>query len=382
MKIKNKTKKINALYIHIPFCHSICSYCDFLKFIYNKRWADLYIEQLKNQYLLLNIKKGQLKTIYFGGGTPTSLSIKQLKKLLDIFKNDIKLAKEVTFEANVEDLNLQKLKILKQYGINRLSIGVQSFNNEILKEMNRHHNKIDVVKCIKRAKNIGFNNINIDLIFGYEKQDFEILKDDIKNVLSLNVEHVSCYSLILEKNTKLYLENKNAKDDDTLRSYFDYVHKTLKKHGYIHYEISNFAKKGYFSKHNLNYWKDNQYYALGVGSSGYVNNYRYKYSGNLISYLKGEYNFVENEKITLKDDVLYYLMLNLRTKFGFTYKDFYQRFNFDISIIKPLLNKFKQEKLLKLNKNNMALTYDGAMILDSVVIDIISALEKEKCLND
>lgn len=382
MKIKNKTKKINALYIHIPFCHSICAYCDFLKFVYNKKWADLYIEQLKKQYLLLNIKKGQLKTIYFGGGTPTSLNIRQLKKLLDIFKDDIELAKEVTFEANVEDLNLEKLKILKQYGINRLSIGVQSFNDEILKEINRHHNKFDVIKCINRAKKLGFNNINVDLIFGYEKQDFKTLKDDIENVLSLNIEHISCYSLILEKNTKLYLENKKTKDDDTLRLYFDYVHKILKKHGYVHYEISNFAKKGYFSKHNLNYWKDKQYYALGVGASGYVNNYRYKYSGNLLSYLKGEYILVENEKITLKDDVLYYLMLNLRTKFGFTYKDFYQRFNFDILIIKPLLEKLKQEKLLKLNKNYMALTYDGAMILDSVVIDIINALEKEKCLND
>ena len=354
------SKDIKSLYIHIPFCHKICDYCDFTKLQYFRNFAINYLKALKDELDSYHIKN--LKTIYVGGGTPTALEDDLFEELLKIIDTYVEGVKEYTFEANPESLSLNKIKMLKSHGVNRISIGVQTTNDEILKLVNRDHNFKQVQKAIKNLKDYGIDNINVDLILGLPHSSKAILKEDLKNVLSLDIKHISCYGLTVNPHTALY--NKGFKEPvgDFLRELYDIVEETLINNGFVHYEVSNWCKPGYQSEHNLTYWRNEQYYGCGLGASGYIGETRYKNTVNLSQYLKRAFVF-EKEHVSNKDKLTYQIMLNLRTIEGL-----------DINFVK---NKEKEIKalissgLLKIESNCLIATYEGMMVLDQIILKLL-----------
>ena len=360
--------KPKALYIHIPFCKYLCSYCDFTKLQYFSTFVKPYLIKLKEELTSYNIK--ELDTIYVGGGTPTCLEIDELKELLETIYPYIINIKEYTFEANPDSLTLDKLKLLKRYGVNRLSIGVESTSNKILENISRHHTYEDVIRCVQEAREVGFNNVNVDLILGLPNSTPSLLKKDIDNILALDVEHISCYSLTVNENTKFYIDGVKEPSEDISRQYYDLVSSRLKEKGYIHYEISNWAKKDKYSLHNLTYWKDEQYFGVGLGASGYVNNIRYTNTKSINKYLEGVTRFVE-EEVTPKQDINYYIMLNLRTIFGLNFELFNEKFNIDLYKTKQVeIDEFIKSGFLFIENNTLIPTYEGMMILDSIILKL------------
>lgn len=349
---------MRSVYIHIPFCNSICSYCDFCKFLNNDVWASNYLDYLKKE-IEKYYEKDTVKTLYIGGGTPSCLSYNNLVKLFNIIKI-FKLTSdcEFTYECNINDLSEELLLFLKENGVNRLSIGVESFNKYKLKYLNRKHNKKDIFSKIALARKIGFDNINIDIMYALPIEDMSILKKDIKYALKLKVDHISTYSLIIEEHTLLYNKKVKPIDEDTDFKMYKYICKKLKKHGYKHYEISNFALSGHESKHNLTYWDNNEYYGFGLGAHGYINNMRYENTRNFNKYLKEEYRLNEL-LISTQEEMENELILGLRKLKGVNIKEFEKRF--DISIFKV----FKIEDAL--NKKDLVLDGDYIRISEDKI---------------
>lgn len=362
-------RTINSLYIHIPFCSSICSYCAFYKVLDKKTIENAYIDQLINDINKTKATFNPFKTIYIGGGTPSSLSIKNLDKLLFALSTLIDKKCEYTIEANPESITEEKLILFKKYGINRISIGFESFNKEYLTLMNRNY-KIDYFNLIKIIKKY-FNNINVDLIYGLPNETNENIKDEIDNFLKLNVPHISLYSLEIHKGTSLYIKGYKEENGDILRDQYDLILSQLRNFGYERYEISNFAKQGYESQHNLNYWHDNEYLSLGVGGSGYVNNIRYKINPPINDYLLGKRN-ITKEVITTNDNKEYYLLTNLRLKNGFSLKEYKIKFNLDLFVEKKSeIEKYIKIGLLTIDNGRLKVTDNGMYILDSILVDLI-----------
>ena len=276
--------KVKSLYIHIPFCNKICDYCDFTKLQYFRNFAVNYLKALKEEIDGYQIK--DLKTIYVGGGTPTALEddlFEELLKIIDPYTDGVK---EYTFEANPESLSINKIQMLKAHKVNRVSIGVQTTDDKILKMVNRDHSFKQVKDAISNLKEVGIDNINVDLILGLPHTSEIVLIKDIKNVLSLDIKHISCYGLTVNPHTTLFNKGFKEPEGDVLRSFYDIVEEELVKNGFIHYEVSNWAKPGYQSEHNLTYWRNEQYYGCGLGASGYIDETRYKNTINLSQYLK------------------------------------------------------------------------------------------------
>lgn len=334
-----------SIYIHIPFCSSICTYCDFCKLLINKKWINEYLDVLEKE-IKQNYKGEFIKTIYIGGGTPSSLTVNQLKKLFDILKIfNTDSNTEITFETNSEDLTIEKIKFLKKH-VNRLSIGVQTFNEKILKTLNRKLNIDNLNNAFKE-----FDNINIDLMYGFKGQSINELKEDLNKIIKLNPKHISTYCLILEPNTKLYIDNYSPLEDDIEREMYDLIVKTLKENDFEQYELSNFAKKGYSSKHNLVYWNNQNYYGFGLGASGYIDNIRYDNTRSLTEYLKGNY-ILSKHKLSKKETIQNEFILGLRKTKGINKELFYKKYNLDIKEI-PNVSKLLKEKLLLEDKENI-----------------------------
>ena len=362
-------KTVKALYIHIPFCEHICDYCDFPKLQYFTIFAKPYLKHLKDELKSYQISH-QLETIYVGGGTPTALEDELFLELLKIIEPYTKGVKEYTFECNPESLSDFKLKNMKRYGVNRLSIGVESTDDQILKSINRHHTYLDVKNAIQRAKSFGFDNINVDLILGLPGSDLAQLKKDLDNLLSLDIQHLSCYSLTVHPNTVFFLKNISEPLSDQSREYYDFVHIHMKEHGFIHYEVSNWALPGRESKHNMVYWENEQYYGVGLGASGYVDNVRYTNTRSITEYLKGKTRDIE-EVVTKKDDIEYQIMLNLRTINGLDLADFEQKFDIDLLQTKGKeIRRMIDSGLLELNGQNLIPTYEGMMVLDTIILEL------------
>lgn len=311
---------ISSIYIHIPFCRNICSYCDFSKFLYNKKIVDSYIDSLikeiKHEY-----RNNIIDTIYIGGGTPSCLDKDNLTKLLSFLKDNIKISNdlEYTFECNIEDINKELLILLKEYNVNRISIGIESFNDDILKYLNRSYKSNIIFTKINLVKEY-FTNINIDLIYAVNN-DINNLKNDLENIIKLDVKHISCYSLIISKHTLLYNKKIKYIEDDIDRYMYELIESTLEISGYMHYEVSNYAKDGYKSKHNSCYWENHKYYGFGLSASGYIDNYRYTNTLNLNKYLNGDYQ-KSIDKINIKSLASNYAILGLRTLKGVNLDEF------------------------------------------------------------
>ena len=333
-----------SIYIHIPFCKSICSYCDFCKFYYNSNWVDNYLLSLEKE-IKSNYKGEIVDTIYIGGGTPTCLNLNQLEKLLKLTNLFNKKITEFTMETNV-DLSLDKIKLLKKYGVNRISIGVQTVNDKYLKFLNRNHTKEEVVKLINLLKQYNFN-INVDLIYSIPNQTLEELKKDLDFILSLDINHISTYSLIIEPHTKLYIDNVSNIDEDLDYEMYKLINKKLNK--YHHYEISNYALKNYESKHNLVYWNNLNYYGFGLGASGYINNIRYDNTKSYNNYINGNY-ILEKHELDLNETISNEFILGLRKIDGIDVNMFYKKYNIEITSIDVVNQMLKENKLILTDK--------------------------------
>mgnify|MGYP003289823765 CR=1 FL=1 len=218
---------------------------------------------------------------------------------------------------------------MKKYGVNRLSIGVESTKEETLKLFNRHHSFKQAIEVVNKAKEFGISNINVDLIYGYQGQTIEDLREDVLNLIKLDTPHISIYSLTIHEGTMMHNNKLEEQNQDDSRLFYDEIVSIMREHGYVRYEISNFAKPGYYSKHNQTYWKNKQYYGVGLGASGYVNDIRYTNTKNLNDYCDGRY-IKESEKVTKEDYLEYYIMLNLRLENGFSREEFKSIFNYDL----------------------------------------------------
>ena len=352
-----------SIYIHIPFCTQICSYCDFCKVYKNEKWIDKYLIALENE-IRNNYQGEKIKTLYIGGGTPSALSLKQLKKLFKIIRIfTLEKDAEITIETNTEDLTKEKINFLKTK-VNRLSIGIQTFNRKVLNKLNRKLN----IENLKLAFQ-NFDNINIDLMYGFQNQTKEELKQDLNKILKLNPKHISTYCLIIEANTKLYIENYKPLDDDSESNFYEIITKTLKKHNYIQYEFSNFAKKNYESKHNLVYWNNQNYYGFGLGASGYIKNERYENTRSLTEYIKGNYK-LESHELSLDETLQNEFILGLRKIEGINKNKFLNKYKIDIKKITPV-KKLLNQKLLLENETNIYINPKYLYISNEILINFI-----------
>ncbi len=359
---------MRSVYIHIPFCKSICSYCDFCKFLHEEVYASEYLNELSKE-IDKYYDNDKIRTLYIGGGTPSVLSLNNLKKLFEITKKfDTSLLEEFTFEMNIDDITEEKLLLLKTNNVNRISIGIQSFNEINLKYLNRKHTKNEIIKNINLAKNY-FTNINVDLMFALPIETFSTLKKDVKEILKLDVPHISTYSLIIEQNTVLSHNKVKPIEEDLDYKMYSYILKELKKNNYNHYEVSNFAKEGYQSKHNLNYWQNNEYYGFGLGAHGFISELRYENTRSFNTYLKGNYRF--NELVLSKrEDMENEVILGLRKLEGINIVDFFNKYKINIQEefnITPLL----KNGLLKIKDNNIYIPEEKIYIMNTILNEIL-----------
>ena len=366
-------EKIGA-YIHIPFCKQKCYYCDFLSFANKKEYEEKYVESLIKEIEVFKEKNNDVEfdTIYIGGGTPSYIDSKNIARILQtlISDNNISNVDEITIEVNPGTFLKEKMLEYKQIGINRMSIGLQSTNNNLLKEIGRIHNFEDFLETYQTARKIGFQNINVDLMLGLPNQTFDDIKDEIEHIIKLEPNHISVYSLILEENTKLeqfVLQGKMKLPDEELeRHMYWYVKNKLELYGYKHYEISNFAKKGYESKHNLNCWNQKQYRGFGLGAHSYINNKRFSNTENIDLYINNinKENFENNINIheiqNIEMQEKEYMLLGLRKIDGINIQEFENKFGMNpIFLFKNELNKLSNEGLIKVDGNKIMLTNKG-----------------------
>lgn len=337
---------MKSVYIHIPFCDTICSYCDFCKIYYNKNLVDKYLDALKKE-IYNSYHNEIIETIYIGGGTPSSLDVLELKKLLDITKIFKTNNLEFTIECNIENITEEKIKLFKSYGVNRISVGIQTFNAKYIKFLNRNHSKKEVFKKISMIKKY-IENINVDLMYALPNQTLEELKIDIDYVLSLNIKHISTYSLIIEKHTKLYNQKIKNIDEELDFQMYELIKKKLKD--YNHYEISNFSKEGFSSRHNLTYWNNDNYYGFGLGASGYIKNVRYTNIRNISKYIKGEC-ILEKQNLSYNETVENAFILGFRKICGISIKEFNNKYNLDVLSLPIIKELVKNKDLIKKDNN-------------------------------
>lgn len=362
-----------GIYIHIPFCKQKCFYCDFCSFANKNEMQGKYVETVINEIKNITHKeKYTVTTIYLGGGTPSILNPDYIKNILQEIKSSFEILDdaEITIEINPGTVNEEKLKKYKEYGINRLSIGLQSANDKILKKIGRIHDYKQFEETFFYARKCGFKNINVDLMIGLPTQAVEDVKQTLEKIIQKNPEHMSVYSLIIEEGTiieKLINENKlQLPDEETERIMYWTVVNELKENGYNQYEISNFSKKTYESKHNTNCWKQKQYIGLGTSAHSYLNKKRYSNTNNIEEYIKNiqENNISKNitihEEQTEESTMNEYMLLGLRMIQGININEFKQKFKIDPTIkYKEILEKLQKENLIQITKTSIKLTKQG-----------------------
>ncbi|MFN3966205.1 MAG: radical SAM family heme chaperone HemW [Endomicrobiia bacterium] len=365
-----------GVYIHIPFCKKKCNYCDFCSYVRDENTISLYLDALKREifyytsfFSFLIAHSSSFFTIYIGGGTPSLLNCHQLKFLFDSIIDNFDISKvcEITFECNPESITKEKLKILKDFGVNRLSIGVQSLNDKILKFLGRVHTKNDFLKKYELARRLGFENINIDLIYGIPGQTLNNWEETLKNVVRLKPEHISAYCLTIEEGTKLKKDGI-VLDDDKSADMYEFAVSYLVNYRYKHYEISNFAFPKYECKHNINYWQNGQYFGFGCSAVSYLNGIRRKNTTDLDLYIEtaGEKTAVEEIDIYNPEKYLSEkIFLGLRMTEG-------------IPLTQEIKNKYGQvidrfinEGFLKLDSGNISLTKSGLFVSNRIFMEFV-----------
>ena len=369
-----------GIYVHIPFCKQSCSYCDFHFSTSLKHKSNLLQALIKEIKDKSHDFKHPINTIYFGGGTPSLLDADELQRIVEALHNNYSIADntEFTLECNPDDLTLDKLKALKKTGVNRLSIGVQSFNGDELKFFNRAHNTTEAISSIKRSQDVGFDNITIDLIYGSPLLTEEIWLDNLQKVEEFNIPHLSAYGLTIEPKTALEHQVKTGKtpslSDEKMIAQFKTLVQKMKAFGLTQYEISNFGKEGYYSQHNSNYWKGVEYLGIGPSAHSYVNGKRLWNVSNNIKYIDGLKNdtiYCEEEIIDERTAFNEYILTRLRTIWGIELD--YISINFSAKInghFKIELDKYLKTSYLQQLNNKVVLTDEGVLIADRITSDL------------
>lgn len=370
-----------GIYIHIPFCKQKCYYCDFVSFSNKEGYIEKYVETVKREIDSYDLSKYNITTIYIGGGTPSRIPSEKIQEILEKIRQKISENQtrwkniEITIELNPGTVDEEKIKKYKEIGINRLSIGLQSTNNKLLKEIGRIHTFEDFKDTYNTMKKVGFENINVDLMIGLPNQTISDVKDSLNEIIKLNPTHVSVYSLIVEENTKMeqLINNKKLQlpDEELERQMYWYVKNILELNGYNHYEISNFAKKGKESKHNLNCWEQKEYIGLGLAAYSYINGVRYGNTSNLEEYINVQDFFnrseleesgirIVDEVQTLEDKRKEYMLLGLRKIDGVSIQKFKEKFvENPIFLFRKELEKLVNEKLISIDGDCIRLTNKG-----------------------
>lgn len=366
--------KPTSAYVHIPFCTQICYYCDFSKVFIKNQPVDEYLQALIREFESYDIKK--LRTLYIGGGTPTSITAEQLEYLLtNLTKHlDLSVLEEFTIEANPGDLTEDKIEVLKHSAVNRVSLGVQTFNDKHLKQIGRSHNEAQIYSTISNLKEAGFHNISIDLIYALPGQTMEDVKENVAKAIAFDIPHLSLYSLILEHHTVFMNKMRRGKlqlpKEDLEAEMFEYIISELEANGFEHYEISNFTKPGFESRHNLMYWDNAEYFGVGAGASGYLNGVRYRNRGPIQHYLKavaqGNARLSE-EKLTKDEMMEEELFLGLRKKTGVSIARFEEKFGLSFEErYGQIVRELCQQGLLVLDDKVVRMTKKGLFLGDTV----------------
>ena len=368
--------KPSSAYVHIPFCTQICYYCDFSKVFIKNQPVDAYLEALSKEFNdYYQIKN--LRTLYIGGGTPTAISAQQLDYLLsNLSKNlDLNMLEEFTIEANPGDLTPDKVAVLKESAVNRVSLGVQTFNDKHLRQIGRGHNEAQIYESIDSLKKAGFDNISIDLIYALPNQTMADVRENVAKALALDIPHLSLYSLILEHHTvfmnKMRRGRLNLPTEDLEAEMFEYIISEMETHGFEHYEISNFSKPGFESRHNLMYWDNAEYFGCGAGASGYVDGVRYRNRGPIQHYLKaikedGHARFQE-ETLSQSEKMEEELFLGLRKKSGVSLQRFEEKFGQTLeTVYGPILRELEADGLIVSEKDRIRMTKKGLFLGDTV----------------
>lgn len=359
-----------GIYVHIPFCKRKCYYCDFISYSNKDSKIEEYIEAVKKEIELQKIKS-EITTVYIGGGTPSYIDSKYIKEIIaEIQKKNVSENAEITIEVNPGTVSLEKLKDYKETGINRLSIGLQSIQDELLKQIGRIHDFEQFLETYKMAREVGFNNINVDLMLGLPNQRIKDLKESLENILQLDPEHISVYSLIVEDGTpmanKIESGDLDLPEEELERNMYWYIKSTLELNGYKHYEISNFAKKGYESKHNINCWNQKEYVGIGVAAHSYRDITRYSNTESLGEYIRNvkkenlERNRIIHEIQKEDDTKKEYMILGLRQIDGIQIGKFKAKFGDNpIYLFRNELKKLSDENLISVDEDNIKLTNKG-----------------------
>lgn len=352
-----------GIYIHIPFCKSKCYYCDFISYDNKQDCIEIYIDTLIKEIKSSNIAEYEVKTIYIGGGTPSILSNEQISKIVNALNCKLNNV-EFTIEVNPGTVTKEKLENYIELGINRLSIGLQSTDDELLKSIGRIHNYEQFLNTYKLAREAGFKNINIDLMLGLPNQTLEILRKSVNNVIELQPEHISIYSLILEEDTKLekmVMEGSaTLPNEDCERQMYWEMKKLLEEAGYVHYEISNYAKNGYESNHNMDCWNQKEYIGFGVAAHSYIDKKRYSNNRSIEKYLNDCTPKIVHENQTKEEQMKEYMLLGLRKIEGIEISKFKEKFvENPIFVYRKELNKLVEEDLLQIEENCIRLTNKG-----------------------
>lgn len=365
-----------GIYIHIPFCKQKCYYCDFVSYANKEEKIQEYIKCLQEEIGIESEKykneEYEITTIYIGGGTPSFIDDSYIERIINTIKQNYKLYEnpEITIEVNPGTTNEKKIKKYKDIGINRISIGLQTTKDNLLKQIGRIHTYEEFLNCYKIVKKIGIDNINVDLMLGLPNQTLEDLKESLIEVINLKPNHISLYSLILEENTileKMVSQNMTKlPEEDLEREMYWTTKNILEENGYIHYEISNFSKKGYESKHNLNCWNQKEYLGFGVAAHSYIKNKRYCNTNNIEDYIKNIQNGkILNNRIICEiqnklEEQKEYMLLGLRKIQGIDIQEFKNKFiDNPIYIFHKELEKLVKEELVEIDLNQIKLTSKG-----------------------
>jgi oxygen-independent coproporphyrinogen-3 oxidase len=380
--MKSSSTKTAGIYIHIPFCKSRCTYCDFYT-LTNESRIEAFADSLCKE---IELRKDEIhepvKTVYFGGGTPSRLSEQHFENIFNYLFSNFKIdpAAEITVEANPDDLSSEYIQMLSHLPVNRLSIGIQSFDDGELKFLSRRHTASQAINAVKRCQMHGFNNISIDLMYGLPGQTTKIWEQNLKQATSLDIQHLSAYHLIYEEKTRMYSMLKAGKihpvDEEVSTAMFSMLIDWMKQHNFIHYEISAFAKEGYFSRHNTSYWKGNKYIGLGPAAHSFDGENRSWNVASLNRYINGIESGVperNSEHLSLNEKYNEFILTGLRTMWGIDMVELRLLFGDKLySYCIENAEKYVSKKLLSVEGYNMKLTREGIFISDGIMSDLMS----------
>jgi len=371
-----------GLYIHVPFCAKRCLYCDFYSQT-NTKYKEDYIKAVVHElHLRKNYLNGDLvETIYFGGGTPSQLQANDFKQIFNTIANlyDISSCKEITLEANPDDISAEYLDILKSFPFNRISLGVQSFDDETLHFLNRRHNRKQAIKAVHLCQDTGFHNLSIDLMYGLPKQTNKTWETNLTEALQLKIPHISAYHLTYEKGTALYQMMQKGVispvDEEISIQLFHTLIDKLTEADYIHYEISNFCKQGSFAQHNTAYWANQKYIGIGPAAHSYDLQSRQWNTASITDYIQKVMNgqtFFEKETLDPKAQYNEYVLTRLRTMWGIDLDDLLKRFDNDAyQYFLKQAETYIKKKWLKKNDNTIKLSRQGIFLSDNILLDLI-----------